>query len=302
MIATGWPTAIGEWPELPDPQAETRDTLHMCTQIVGKVRLALTRREPQWANVPLYLTARGMTTSVMWGGQSAFSIDFDFIDHQLLVATSAGPSERIALTARPVADFYRDLMDRLRSAGVHVTITTRPSEIADPIPFPEDTVHAAYDPEWAHRFWRLISRIDLVLKDHRARFRGKSMPVSFFWGGFDLAYSRFSGRPATPPPDADVITRFTNDAEQITCGFWPGNAQLPEPVFYAYALPKPDGIETAPMRPDGTSWSRDMGEFILPYADARRTGNPGQAFMDFLEATYDAGASRLRWDRDLDSP
>src|SRR6202011_1985088 len=191
---------LAEWPELPyEAWAPTMETLHMKRQVIGKIRLALTRREPQWANVPLYLTARGLTTSPMWSGRSAFAIDVDLIDHQVIVALSDGRTERVALRARPVADFYHELIDRLHALDISPGITPTPSEVANPIPFAEDTVHATYDAAWAHRFWRLLARIDLVLKEHRGRFRGRAAPVSFWWGTFDLAVARFSGRPVQPP-------------------------------------------------------------------------------------------------------
>ena len=202
MIAAGAARQVAEWPELPyDAWVPTLDTLHMNLQAIGKVRLALTAREPQWANVPLYLTGRGLTTSPLWSGRSGFAIDVDLIDHQVIIAVNDGRLERIALRARPVADFYQELMDRLKALEIDVSITTTPSEVENPIPFPRDTVHASYDPDWAHRFWRLLARIDLVLKEHRGRFRGRTAPVSFWWGTFDLSVSRFSGRPAQPPPD-----------------------------------------------------------------------------------------------------
>jgi len=289
-----------EWPELTyESWQPTRDTLHMYLQVIGKVRLALTPREPQWGNVTLYLTARGMTTSPIWGGSAAFSIDVDFIDHQVVIADTEGRVERLALTARPVADFYADFMDRLQRLGVLVELSTTPSEVPDPIPFPRDTVHASYEPAWAQRFWRLLSRIDLILKEHRAAFRGRSTPVHFFWGTFDLAYTRFSGRPAEPPPGADLIARVSADAEQVCAGFWPGNTQLPEPAFFAYAYPSPSGVENASVLPAGAGWNAQIGEFILTYDEARRSGDLRGAILDFLRSTYQAEATRLGWDPDL---
>lgn len=297
MRATHQRRAVEQWPELPyEAWVDTRDTLHMYLQVIGKLRLALTPREAEWANVPLYLTARGLTTSPMWGAQGPFDVDIDFIDHQVVIADTEGKVERIALKSRPVADFYQELLDHLRSIGVEVQISTTPSEVPDPIPFPQDTVHATYDPEWASRFWRVLSRIDLVFKEHRARFWGKSSAVQFFWGGFDLAYTRFSGRPAEPPPGADLIMRVSEDAEQVCAGFWPGNSVFPDSAFYAYAYPKPEGIENEPVQPTGTAWNPKMGEFIFTYADARRTGDVRGAILQFLETTYDAGASGLGWD------
>jgi len=303
VIAAGAARQIAEWPELPyDAWVPTLDTLHMNLQVIGKVRLALTAREPQWANVPLYLTARGLTTSSLWSGRSGFAIDVDLIDHEVIIAVNDGRLERVALRARPVADFYRELMDRLNALEIDVSITTTPTEVDNPIPFPLDTVHAAYDPDWAHRFWRLLARIDLVLKEHRGRFRGRTAPVSFWWGTFDLSVSRFSGRPVQPPPDADLIHRVGGDAEQVCVGFWPGNAKLPEPAFFAYAYPMPDGIANRGVRPEPAGWNPTLGEFILPYEAVRRSRDPRQAILDFAESTFQAGASLQRWEPTLLAP
>jgi hypothetical protein len=303
MIAAGATRQLAEWPELPfDAWAPTMETLHMKMQVIGKIRLALSRREPQWANVPLYLTARGLTTSPIWSGRAGFAIDVDLIDHQVVVAMNDGRTERVALRARPVADFYQELMGRLRTLDIKPAITTVPSEVANPIPFPEDTVHAAYDPEWAHRFWRLLARIDLVLKEHRGRFSGRASPVSFWWGTFDLALACFSGRRVEPPAGAGIIQRVGGDAEQVCVGFWPGNAAMREPAFFAYAYPKPEGIEGAAMLPAAAAWNPALGEFILPYDAVRRSPDPRQAILDFAETTFMAGASRQRWDPALLTP
>ena len=297
MIAASTTRQLAEWPELPyDAWADTMETLHMKLQIVGKIRLALTQREPQWANVPLYLTVRGLTTSPMWSGQTGFAIDADFIDHLVIVALNDGRVERVALDARPVADFYQELIGRLQALDIDVAITTTPSEVEDPIPFPEDIVHSAYDPESAHRFWRILARIDLVLKEHRGRFRGRSSPVSFWWGTFDLSVARFSGRPVHPPADWGIIRRVGGDAEEWCVGFWPGNATLREPAFFAYAYPKPDGIEDAAIHPAMAAWNSAIGEFILPYEAVRHSSDPRQAILDFAESTFIAGASSQRWD------
>ena len=297
MIAAGATRQLAEWPELPyDAWAPTMETLHMKLQIIGKIRLALTRREPQWANVPLYLTARGLTTSPIWSGRAGFGIDVDLIDHEVVVAVNDGRLERVALRAQPVADFYQELIDRLRTLDINPAITTVPSEVENPIPFPSDTVHAAYEPEWAHRFWRLLTRVDLVLKEHRGQFRGRASPVSFWWGTFDLAVARFSGRRVEPPAGAGIIQRVGGDAEQTCVGFWPGNATLREPAFFAYAYPKPDGIEQATIGPAGAGWNPSLGEFILPYESVRRSADPRKAILDFAESTFQAGAARQHWD------
>ena len=300
MISTGTIRQLAEWPELPyEAWKPTMDTLHMKLQIIGKVRLAMTHREPQWANVPLYLTGRGLTTSPMWGGSAGFAIDLDLVNHEVIVAVNDGRLERVALDARPVADFYQELMGRLHTLGIDPAITTVPSEVENPIPFPEDTIHATYHPESAHRFWRLLARIDLVLKEHRGRFRGRSSPVSFWWGTFDLAVARYSGRPVQPAEEWGIIRRVGGDAEQCCVGFWPGNAALPEPAFFAYAYPKPEGIESAGLRPAAAGWRPALGEFILPYDAVRRSADPRQAILDFAESTFVAGATRQRWDPGL---
>ena len=300
VISTGSIRQLAEWPELPyDAWAPTMTTLHMELQIIGKVRLALTRREPQWANVPLYLTARGLTTSPIWNRGTGFAIDVDLIDHEVIVALNDGRIERLALRARPVADFYHELIDRLRRLDIDPAITVTPSEVADPIPFPEDTVHTAYDPEWAHRFWRLLARVDLVLKEHRGRFRGKAAPVSFWWGTFDLSVARFSGRPVQPAADWGIIRRVGGDAEQACVGFWPGNERLREPAFFAYTYPKPAGLEEATIGPKGAGWNPSIGEFILPYESVRKSTDPRREILEFAESTFQAGASRQRWDSSL---
>jgi len=303
VIAASAARQIAEWPELPyDAWVPTLDTLHMKLQVIGKVRLALTAREPQWANVPLYLTARGLTTSPLRSGRLGFAIDVDLVDHAVIIALNDGRLERVALRARPVAEFYRELMDRLRALEISVSITSTPSEVENPTPFPQDTVHSAYDPDWAHRFWRLLARIDLVLKEHRARFRGRATPVSFWWGTFDLALARFSGRPVQPPPDAGLIRRVSGDAEQVCIGFWPGNAKFPEPAFFAYAYPMPDGLAETVIRPDAARWNPTLGEFILPYEAVRRSRDPRQAILDFAESTFQAGARLQRWDPTVLTP
>jgi hypothetical protein len=303
VITTGVTRQLADWPELPyEAWASTMETLHMKLQIIGKIRLALTRREPQWANVPLYLTARGLTTSPMWSGRTGFAIDVDLIDHEVIVAMNDGRVERVALRARPVADFYQELMGRLRTLAIEPAITTLPSEVDDPIPFPQDTLHTAYEPEWAHRFWRLLARIELVLNEHRARFTGRVSPVSFWWGTFDLSLTRFSGRRVEPPAGVGIIRRVGGDAESVCVGFWPGNAAVREPAFFAYGYPKPEGIETTAIRPAGAAWNTTVGEFILPYDAVRRSPDPRQAILDFAESTFVAGASRQGWDPALLKP
>jgi Family of unknown function (DUF5996) len=293
-------TGVEAWPELPYGEwHDTLETLHMVAQIVGKVRLSLTPFEPQWANVPLYLSARGMTTTPMASGGLIFQVDIDLIDHLVLITTIGGEVRRVPLIARPVADFYAEFMSSLSALGIAPRFLPSPSEVSDPIPFAEDTVHSAYEPEWANRFFTVLSHADLVLKDHRSRFRGRTSPVQFFWGTFDLALSRFSGRPADPPPNADIIYRLGADAEQICAGFWPGSRQFPQAAFFAYTYPKPDGIEEQAIKPAQASWNSGLGEFALLYDDVRRSASPGEAILDFCETTYAAGARLRGWDPKL---
>jgi hypothetical protein len=282
-----------DWPELPyEAWRDTKDTLHMYLQIVGKVRLALAPMEPQWAQVPLYVTARGLHTSPIPHPNGVFDIDVDFIAHTVSVRTAAGALERVTLEPRTVADFYGLLMGALTTAGVPTTITERPSEVASPIPFPEDVEHRSYEPEWAHRFWRAVVSVDAVLKEHRARFRAKVSPVQFFWGTFDLAYTRFSGKPAEPPPNADVVMRNSADAEEACAGFWPGDDRLPEPAFFAYTYPRPPGIETK-----AVGWNAELGLFVLTYEAVRTASDPRRTLLDFLDSTYRAAG----WDPALEA-
>jgi hypothetical protein len=265
----------------------------MKIQVVGKVRLKLAPFEPQWANVPLYVTARGLTTSPMrHDSGEILDLDVDLHDHRVRVRTGAGRVEEVALRARPVAEFYEDLMGALARADVPVEITTTPSEVPEPIPFPDDVVHAAYEPEWSHRFWRALASIDAVMKEHRAPFGGRTTPVHFFWGTFDLALTRYSGRPATPYGD-DEITRRSTDAELFCAGWWPGDARNPRPAFFAYAYPRPEGIEAEP------GWDEEAGEFLLPYDAVRTAADPRRALLDFLESTFETGARLARWEEAL---
>jgi Family of unknown function (DUF5996) len=286
------------WPELPyGAWKDTLDTLHMKLQVVGKVRLSLTPLEPQWANVPLYLTARGLTTTPMQSPAGLiFQIDVDLIEHQVAIQTVRGEIRRVPLTSQPVADFYAEFMSNIGALGIEASFRPIPDEVSDPIPFAEDRVHATYEPEWANRFWRVLSQIDLVLKEHRSRFRGRNSQVNFFWGSFDLAYSRFSGRPATPPPGAGLIERLGGDAEQVCCGFWPGHSRFPQAAFFSYTYPKPAGMELQAIEPSKASWSRELGEFALLYEDVRMTASPREEMLRFFESTYAAGARQARWD------
>lgn len=290
------------WPELPlAAWRGTRDTLHMWMQVVGKIRLAQAPPINHWWQVPLYVTARGLTTSPIPYGERAFQIDFDFIAHRLTIATSDGAKDGFALRPLTVADFYDELMQHLRALGLDIRIWTMPVEIPDPIPFEADRTHAAYDPDYANRFWRVLVQADRVFTAFRARFLGKASPVHFFWGSFDLAVTRFSGRAAPPHPGApgvaDRVTREAYSHEVSSCGFWPGGAGMEEPMFYSYAYPQPGGFAEARVRPEAAFYSRDFGEFILPYEAVRRAAAPDGVLLDFLQSTYEAAAALAQWDR-----
>jgi hypothetical protein len=290
------------WPDL--PLAAWRDTcatLQLWTQVVGKVRLARAPMINHWWQVPLYVTSRGLTTSPIPDGARTFEIIFDFIAHRLAIHTSDGVMDSLALEPRSVADFYAEVMGRLRALGLETRIWTMPVEIADPIPFERDHVHAAYDPEYAHRFWRVLVQADRLFTAFRARFAGKVSPVHFFWGSFDLAVTRFSGRPAPRHPGApnvaDIVTREAYCEEVSSCGFWPGGAGMEQPVFYSYAYPAPPGLSDAAVRPAAAFFSREMGEFFLPYDEVRRAPSPDAMLLEFLQSTYAAAADLGHWDR-----
>jgi hypothetical protein len=290
------------WPELPlAAWRDTRDSLHMWMQIVGKIRLAQASPINHWWQVPLYVTARGLTTSPIPYGERVFEIGFDFIGHRLTIETSDGATDDFALGPLAVADFYAELMERLRGLGLDIRIWTMPVEIPDPVPFEKDRSHVAYDPDYAQRFWRVLVQAERVLTAFRGRFLGKASPVHFFWGSFDLAVTRFSGRVAPPHPGAPgVADRVTHEAyshEVSSCGFWPGGVGMEEPIFYSYAYPQPAGFAEAPVRPAAAFYSRDFGEFILPYDAVRSVAAPDAVLLDFLQSTYEAAAGLAQWDR-----
>ena len=287
------------WPDLSlAAWKDTRDTLHMWTQIVGKVRLKLAPYLNHWWHVTLYVTARGLTTSPIPFRGGEFDITFDFIDHVLVVETSEGRTERIPLRPMTVADFYREIMAALRRLGIEVRIWTVPSEVAAPIRFEEDTQHASYDPVYAHRAWRTLLEVDAILKEFRAPFLGKASPVHFFWGGFDLAVTRFSGRRAPERPGADAVTREGYSHEVSSCGFWFGSGSLTAPAFFSYAAPEPPGFKDAPIRPAPAFYSPEFSIFLLPYDVVRESGDPRAMVLEFLQSTYDAAATLGRWDRE----
>lgn len=287
------------WPELPPLEAwqDTCATLHMWTQIVGKVRLALSPRVNHWWEVPLYVNARGLTTSAIPYGEDGFEIQFDFIDHKLEIQTSWGSSKTLALKPRSVADFYAEFMAALRTLGISVKIWSMPVEVANPVRFENDTQHASYDPEYAHRFWQILVSCENVFQEFRAGFIGKCSPVHFFWGSFDLCVTRFSGRRAPERPNADSITREAYSHEVISAGFWPGGGDIKDAAFYAYAAPEPAGFADQKVKPAAAFYHPQMKEFLLMYDDVRRADSPRAALMSFLQTTYDAAADRANWNR-----
>jgi hypothetical protein len=290
------------WPSLPFAAwRDTCATLHMWTQVVGKIRLAQAPPVNHWWQVPLYVTSRGLTTSPMPYGARTFQIDFDFIAHHLAIQTSDGAIDGFALQPRTVADFYREVVGRLHGLGLDCRIWTMPVEVADPVPFEQDREHSAYDPEYANRFWRVVVQAERVLTAFRGGFIGKASPVHFFWGSFDLAVTRFSGRLAPPHPGApniaDRITREAYSHEVSSCGFWPGGAGLEQPIFYSYAYPQPPGFAEAGVRPPAASYNRQFGEFVLPYDAVRAAAAPDAMLHEFLQTTYEAAADLAQWDR-----
>jgi hypothetical protein len=288
------------WPALPLESWEpTRFTLHMWTQIVGKVRLALTPMVNHWWNVPLYVSPRGLTTSSMPYRDLVIEIEFDFISHQLVLRKSDGNSASIALAPKSVADFYAEFFAMLRSQGIDVKIWKMPVEIPDPIPFDEDKTHASYDRDAVQKFWRILASTSDVFHDFRALFIGKSSPVHFFWGSFDLALTRFSGRRAPAKPGADRITQEAYSHEVSSVGFWPGSGNVKEPSYYSYASPEPAGFSEYRVAPPGAaSYRKDMGEFLLPYESVRTSSDPTAALFQFCQTTYEAAAINAKWPRE----
>jgi hypothetical protein len=291
------------WPSLPlEAWSDTYATVHLWSQIVGKIRLA----QSPWLNhswhVTLYVTARGLTTSPIPHGARAFQIDFDFVDHQLTIESSDGRRRALPLEPQPVAAFYQLLMSELDELGLRVRISKKPNEIANPIRFDRDEAPRKYDREYANRFWRVLVQADRVFKDFRTRFIGKCSPVHFFWGSPDLAVTRFSGRRAPEHPGGipnlpDWVTREAYSHEVSSCGFWPGGGGTPYPAFYAYAYPEPAGFSDAPVKPRGAFYSQELREFLLPYERVRESEHPDETLLEFLQTTYEAAATLGRWDR-----
>ena len=286
------------WPELPlESWQDTYANLHMWTQVVGKVRLALSPRVNHWWEVPLYVNARGLTTSPIPYRSGIFEVQFDFIEHKLDVKTSWGSKATLPLKPQSVADFYAAFMSALQSLNIEVKIWTMPVEIPNPIRFENDTQHASYDRESAHRFWQVLILCENVFQEFRARFIGKDSPVHFFWGSFDLCVTRFSGRRAPEREGADSITREAYSHEVISAGFWPGGGDIHGAAFYAYAAPEPAGFSTQKVEPAGAIYQPQMKEFLLMYDDVRRATSPRKALLSFLHSTYEAGANLAHWDR-----
>ena len=295
----------GLWPSLPLAEwQDTHDTLHMWAQIVGKTRLALSPKQNHWWHVPLYVSSRGLTTTPIPYGSRSFEIEFDLIDHRLIVETSDGAIRETALRPQTVADFYQEYMGTLASLGIVVKVWPVPVEVDHPIPFLEDRRHAAYDAAHAHRFFRVLSQADRITKRFQGRFLGKTSPVHFFWGAFDLALTRFNGRRAPEPKDNEWwVLRESSSHEEISVGFWPGSGTVAEPAFYAYTRPEPPGLASTAIRPTAAYYSRELADFILPYEAVRSASSPDEAVLDFYQSAYNAGADLAHWDRAaLDRP
>ena len=291
------------WPALPYAEwRETCTTLHMWTQIVGKIRLTLSPWTNHSWHVTLYLTARGLTTSPIPHGHASFEIRFDFVSHELRILKSDGAIRVIPLQPRSVAEFYQMTMSMLDELDLPVQINTTPNELPDPIPFERDQVHRAYNPDHANRFWRVLLQSDRVFKLFRSRFCGKCSPVHFFWGSFDLAVTRFSGRAAPSHPGGiphlpHAITREAYSQEVSSLGFWPGNDMVPQAIFYSYAYPEPQGFAQSTVKPDAASYNPQLKEFVLPYDVVRAAASPAEMLLDFAQSTYDAASNLGNWDR-----
>ena len=292
------PVDNNAWPPLKWAEwSETADTLHMWTQIVGKTRLALSPLQAHWWNVPLYVSARGLSTAAMPYGDEMLEIEFDFVSHDLRYRLSSGAMLSTPLRAQSVAEFYSEYRRSLAALGVAVQIDSLPCELKVPIRFEDDTQHATYDAEAAHRFWRVLVRVDRIFQEFSKEFVGKVSPVHFFWGSFDLAVTRFSGRRAPVRPEFGAIMREAYSHEVVSAGFWPGNGGFGEAAFYCYAAPVPEGMDHAKIRPAAASYNATLGEFLLKYDDLRAETSPDDALREFLASTYDAASNLAKWDR-----
>lgn len=286
------------WPDLPwNEWSQTAETLHLWTQIVGKTRLALTPLQNHWWNVPLYVTAHGLSTSAMNYGDDVLDIEFDFLAHELHLRLSSGRNESLPLKPKSVAEFYREYRECLKKLAVDVPIWPMPVEIQNPIRFDLDTDHKSYDPEYAHRFWQVLAQAEKVFRAWAPGFLGKVSPVHFFWGSFDLAVTRFSGRPAPAREGADSIQREAYSHEVISAGFWPGNGGYGEAAFYCYAAPVPEGLAEKKISPPPAFWDKALGEYILKYSDMRQRPSAEDALLEFIESAYSAAADAAKWDR-----
>lgn len=286
------------WPALPyEEWVDTLTTMQMWAQIVGKIKLALSPFLNEWWEVAFSVTARGLTTTTIPYGQNVFEIDFDFLDHRLEIHASDGGSASMALEPRSVADFYAELMAALKWLGIEVEISTKPMEVENTIPFDQDHEHASYDPAPVIRWFRILAQVDRLLQAYRTPFVGKSSPVLFWWGSFDLSETRFSGRAAPAREWPARWLALGGDQEQASAGFWPGNNKMKAPAFFAYTYPEPDGFREADVRPKAAHFNPDLAEFVLPYEDVRRSDSPDQVVLDFFNSVYEAGATLAGWDR-----
>jgi hypothetical protein len=286
------------WPVLPyEEWKDTLDTFHMWTQIVGKTKLELSPFLNEWWEVGFTMTARGMTTSTIPFGKRVFQVNFDLIGHRLDIQVDDGSSRSLLLLPRSVADFYHEYMAKLGELGIHVQIRTEPQEVEDTTPFDRDQEHSSYDPEYVTRWWRIVLQVDRLLQRYRTTFVGKSSPILFWWGSFDVAETRFSGRPA---PEQEWPKRWMAlgaDQEQASAGFWPGSGKVHEPAFFAYTFPEPPGCREAAIQPDAAYYHLDLSEFILPYEAVRSSADPDRMILDFFRSTYEVGATLAAWDR-----
>jgi Family of unknown function (DUF5996) len=286
------------WPELATPGwLERASTLHMWSQIVGKTRLALEPMLNHWWQITLYVTSRGLATPVLHDGERAFEVEFDLVDHALRVRDATGRTPSFPLEPMSVAEFYRRYRATLGSIGVELRIWPHPVEVVEAIPFDRDEVHRSYDPTWARALSTVLLGADAIFKEFRGSFLGKASPVHFFWGGFDLAVTRFNGKRAPERPEFDRMEREAYSHEVISAGFWPGSGTMPEPAFFSYAKPEPAGFKDARVAPSATFYNRDLNMFLLPYEEVRRTSSPRATLLDFLQSTYEAAANLAHWNR-----
>lgn len=287
------PLPLEEW-------KDTKETLHLYAQIIGKIRLAHMPRMNHWWHVPFYISARGLSTGAIPHGELTFDIEFDFIDHLLVVRCSSGATRTLPLEPRPVAEFYREVRGMLESLGIPFRMIPRPFGIPITEPFATDYTHASYDPRYARRFWDILRQVESVFRTFRGRYLGKCSPIHFFWHSFDLAVTRFSGRPAPVADGADPVTREAYSHEVVSCGFWVGDDKVAEPAFYLYAAPEPAGLSERPLQPGEAFWSNAYGGSmaLLRYEDLRRHDDPARALLDFLQSSYEAAADLAQWDRD----